>query len=294
MKILPFLQRGLFQSNCVKPGDSAYEEREQLIDTTLVVFTRVDRILWDADDSTIGITLEYLFSVISSGEFSLTGYDDKSIQKIFATLGTQSWWIRRNLPRIANEQLCSHICRCYLLQDEVDLGGDIFLLMWCLLSSKSLWVYGAFHEHGGMPALYNKFRAQALPQTRARRSRPIQASKLADLYAIALLDLRHSNEGALQIDALFSLVRLLAYGHHGHTLRSLEERYGTLDIWRECISRLELWMKGDEFLHEWAFLDRLIVIHVFQGYEVELPKYDYVEKGWLTELGQLWEFRPTR
>ncbi|KAK0489953.1 hypothetical protein EDD18DRAFT_561370 [Armillaria luteobubalina] len=137
VKILPLLQRGLFQSNCVEPGDPAYEEREQLIDTTLVVFTRVDRILWDADDSTIGITLGYLFSVISSGEFSLTGCDDKSIQKIFATLGTQSWWIRQNLPPIANEQLCSHICRCYLLQDEVDLGGDIFLLVWSLFSSKS-------------------------------------------------------------------------------------------------------------------------------------------------------------
>lgn len=86
-----------------------------------------------------------------------------------------------------------------------------------------------------------------------RGNRPVQASKLADLYAIALLDLRYSDDGALQIDALFSLVRLLAYGHHGYTLRSLEKRYGTLDIWRECISRLELWMKGDEFLHEWAF-----------------------------------------
>ncbi|KAK0227442.1 hypothetical protein EDD85DRAFT_150866 [Armillaria nabsnona] len=176
MKILPLLQRGLFQSNSVVPGDPAYEEREQLIDTTLVVFTRVDRILWDADDSTIGITLEYLFSVISSGEFSLTGHDDKSIQKIFATLGTQSWWIRQNLPRIANERLCSHICRCYLLQDEVDLGGDIFLLMWSLFSSKSPWVYRAFHEHGGIPALYDRFRAKALPKTRSRGNRPIQAT----------------------------------------------------------------------------------------------------------------------
>ncbi|KAK0458239.1 uncharacterized protein EV420DRAFT_1544337 [Desarmillaria tabescens] len=288
MEISPVV-RGLFQSDSVKPGDPAYKEREQLIDTTLVVFTRVNRILWDADDSTVGITLEYLFSVISSGEFSLDGHDDKSIQKIFATLGSHSWWIRQNLPRIANEQLCSHICR-----------WDIFLLMWSLFSSGSLWIYGAFHEYGGMPALYDKFRAQALPQTRSRRNRPIQASKLADLYAIALLEHHQNEEGALHIDALFALVRLLAYGHHKSMLRNLAKLYGTLDIWRECLSRLELWMKGEEFQREWAFLDRLVAIHVLEGYEIELPKYDYVVCGkeWPEELawldGRLWEFSPSR
>ncbi|KAK0443185.1 hypothetical protein EV421DRAFT_1805249 [Armillaria borealis] len=165
--------------------------------------------------------------------------------------------------------------------------------MWSLFSGKSPWVYRAFHEHGGIPALYDKFRAKALPQTSSRGSRPVQAikladfyavggsrpvqaSKLADLYAVGLLELRRSDEGALQIDALYSLVRLLAYGHHEHTLRSLEKRYGTLDIWR------------DEFRRELAFLDRVVVLHVLQGYEVKLPKYDHVVymQGWPEELNR--------